>query len=66
MCNCEFDTDPQSEDERTPETAWHYLRTCTNCGGQWYGLHCPHEGRQNACPHWALFLLLFQILMIKI
>lgn len=51
MCNCEFDVDPDSDDENTPETTWHYRRTCRHCSGVWWGLHCPHDGRQNPCPH---------------
>lgn len=51
ICGCEFDPDPQDSDEDAHEKAWHYLRTCANCGGQWYGLHCPHDGYQNPCPH---------------
>lgn len=30
--------------------AWHYQRTCLNCGKTWWGLHCPHDGYQNPCP----------------
>jgi hypothetical protein len=28
----------------------HYHRTCQGCGKNWWGLHCPHDGYQNACP----------------
>lgn len=28
----------------------HYHRTCQNCGKNWWGLHCPHDGYQNPCP----------------
>lgn len=28
----------------------HYHRTCLNCGKNWWGLHCPHDGYQNPCP----------------
>ena len=51
MCDCEFDVDPDSDDENTPETARHYKRTCKFCGATWWGLHCPHDGIQNPCPH---------------
>lgn len=44
-CNCEFDVDPDD-----PEDDWHYRRTCTSCGKQWWSLHCPHDGYQNPCP----------------
>lgn len=50
MCDCEFDADPESDDERTPETAWHFKRSCQACGKTWFGLHCPHDGVQNPCP----------------
>lgn len=33
------------------EDMWHYKRICKNCGKEWDGLHCPHDGYQNACPH---------------
>lgn len=49
-CACEFDPDPDDPDESTPETAWHFLRTCEFCGEVWYGLHCRHDGYQNPCP----------------
>lgn len=29
----------------------HYERTCMYCGRTWLGLHCPHDGYQNACPN---------------
>lgn len=47
MCNCEFDPDPAEPDE----PSWHFLRTCPSCGKTWWGLHCPHDGRQNPCMH---------------
>ncbi len=50
FCDCEFDADPSDPDEDTAEKAWHFLRTCSHCGNQWYGLHCPHDGVQNPCP----------------
>lgn len=28
----------------------HFHRTCQNCGKNWWGLHCPHDGYQNPCP----------------
>jgi hypothetical protein len=39
----------------TPQTVGtdeytHYHRTCQNCGRNWWGLHCPHDGIQNPCP----------------
>lgn len=49
-CACEFDVDPDDEDENTPETAWHFRLVCNACGAVWFGLHCPHDGYQNACP----------------
>lgn len=45
MCDCEFT--PYKEDS---EESWHYLRKCEYCDFEWYGLHCPHDGYQNACP----------------
>ena len=33
------------------EDNWHFRRTCLFCGRQWRGLHCPHDGYQNPCPH---------------
>lgn len=44
-CDCEFDT---YDDD--PEESWHYRRVCAHCGEAWWGLHCPHDGRQNPCP----------------
>ena len=32
------------------EEYWHYRRTCEHCGHVWGGLHCIHDGYQNACP----------------
>jgi hypothetical protein len=49
-CECEFDPYPP-EDEDAGEESWHFRRTCTNCGGSWFGLHCPYDGHQNPCPH---------------
>lgn len=46
ICECEFDVDPEE-----PDDDWHFFRTCFACGGKWYGLHCPHDGYQNPCPH---------------
>lgn len=51
MCDCQFTPDPNDPDENTPDTAWHYKRTCAACGVEWFGLHCPHDLRQNPCPH---------------
>lgn len=51
MCDCQFDPNPDEEDEATPETSWHYKRKCPACGGEWFGLHCPHELHQTPCPH---------------
>lgn len=28
---------------------WHFMRTCTQCDYIWHGLHCIHDGVQNAC-----------------
>jgi hypothetical protein len=49
MCTCEFTPDP----EEPGEEPWHYLRTCPypECGKQWWGLHCPHDGVQTLCPY---------------
>ena len=49
-CECEFSPIPGDSEEGTPETAWHYFRTCSHCSEQWYGVHCPHDGIQNPCP----------------
>lgn len=49
-CDCEFTPDPDDPEESTPETAWHYRRTCPSCGVTWWALHCPHDGIQNPCP----------------
>lgn len=50
MCECEFDPYQDGDDEES----WHFLRRCNACGGEWYGLHCPHDGHQNPCPHCGL------------
>lgn len=47
MCECEFD--PEYGDSDGPST--HYHRVCEYCGESWAGLHCPHDGYQNPCPH---------------
>ena len=47
---CSFHVDPDDPEENTPETTWHYLRTCVGCGTSWHGLHCIHDGYQNPCP----------------
>lgn len=61
-CGCEFDPDPDSTDEATPETAWHYERTCTNCGKVVWSLHCWHERPIIRCgcpdPHDVVDLVL--------
>lgn len=49
-CECEFLPDPNDPHEATPEDTWHFLRICQQCGGYWWGLHCPHDGHQNPCP----------------
>ena len=36
--------------KRDIEDYTHYHRTCQNCGKNWWGLHCPHDGYQNPCP----------------
>ena len=44
----------QSEPLETPselDDSTHYHRTCMNCGKNWWGLHCPHDGYQNNCPN---------------
>lgn len=46
---CDFYVDENDPEENTPETAWHYLKTCLHCGYQWKGLHCIHDGYQNPC-----------------
>jgi hypothetical protein len=33
------------------ENSTHYQRTCVYCGNTWLGLHCVHDGYQNACPN---------------
>jgi len=54
VCDCEFT--PYSVRPNlmgstdVEEESWHYLRKCENCGMEWYGLHCPHDGYQNPCP----------------
>ena len=45
-CTCEFDPYEDCDEE-----SWHFLRTCAECGHQWYGLHCPHDLYQNPCPN---------------
>ena len=50
-CDCEYDVDPDDPNENAPTTAWHYHRACRACGGQWWGVHCPHDGSQTPCPH---------------
>jgi len=44
---------PLSDNELrdTVEDYTHYNRTCTGCGHNWWGLHCPHDGYQNPCPN---------------
>ena len=49
MCDCDFD-EYEEGDADYGEESWHYRRTCLHCGHTWYGLHCPHDGRQNPCP----------------
>lgn len=46
-CECEFERDPQDVNEDDP---WHYRRRCDNCSGEWFSLHCPHDGIQTPCP----------------
>ena len=46
MCECEF----TPYDDEPGEESCHYLRKCAHCGGEWWGLHCPHDGYQNPCP----------------
>jgi hypothetical protein len=46
LCGCEFAVNPDDLDDD-----WHFLRTCRHCGGEWFGLHCPHDGHQNPCAH---------------
>lgn len=48
---CEFWADPFETDPVGAVEPWHYLRVCLFCGGHWWGLHCPHDGHQNPCPH---------------
>ena len=48
-CGCEFVK--KYEDDDSGEVPWHYKRVCKACGKWWYGLHCPHDGYQNPCPH---------------
>lgn len=51
-CFCTFDVDPFETDIPWGiENPWHFLRVCQFCHGWWWGLHCPHDGHQNACPH---------------
>jgi hypothetical protein len=50
MCDCQFDVDPESIDENTVDTTWHFKRICPSCATTWFGLHCPHDGVQNPCP----------------
>jgi hypothetical protein len=47
MCDCEF----APYDDEPDEPSWHFKRVCVACGQSWYGLHCPHDGYQNPCPH---------------
>lgn len=44
-CDCELTGDAED-----PEPT-HYDRVCEFCGKTWRGLHCPHDGYQNPCPH---------------
>jgi hypothetical protein len=44
-CDCEFTPDPDD-----PDDDFHFRRVCEFCGGVWWSLHCPHDGRQNPCP----------------
>lgn len=37
-------------DSKALDDYTHYHRTCLNCGMNWWGLHCPHDGYQNPCP----------------
>lgn len=46
MCECKFDPYIPPDEE-----SCHYYRTCEYCGESWWGLHCPHDGYQNPCPH---------------
>jgi hypothetical protein len=39
-----------SEAMEMTEDYTHFHRTCQNCGKNWWGLHCPHDGYQNPCP----------------
>ena len=50
-CNCEFVAKYEDDDGDNCHEPWHYKRTCSSCGKWWYGLHCPHDGYQNPCPH---------------
>lgn len=50
-CCCEFDANPYDACEDTPETAWHFHRTCPHCYHEWWSLHCRHDGHQNPCPN---------------
>lgn len=47
-CECQFTPDP--DDPNAVEYgSWHYLRRCEHCRGTWWGLHCPHDLKQNPC-----------------
>ena len=53
MCECEFDPydDSAGSVVDMSEESWHFKRMCLSCGKVWWGLHCPHDGYQNPCPH---------------
>lgn len=48
---CDLEADPLTDDPWDLDNPWHHLRVCLHCGGYWWGLHCPHDGRQNPCAH---------------
>lgn len=51
MCLC-LNPSLQAETKaKLSEESWHFKRTCLHCGYVWGGLHCPHDGYQNPCPH---------------
>jgi hypothetical protein len=46
ICECEFDPYDDCDEE-----SFHYRRVCEVCKGDWWGLHCKHDGYQNPCPY---------------
>ncbi len=45
-CTCYDDQRPYDDDDMSTS---HFCRRCQFCDHKWWGLHCPHEVRQNPC-----------------